>query len=346
MTLKTLSKDQFDQFLEKLIASNRVVGVKEKEKKFYVFDDLEDAAELKLDYDVAYLSPRKYFQPPRETLLKFTMSPKVTAEHVVDAEPFILVGVHPYDVKAINQMTSAFSKDNQDANYLARREAATIIASDPQAATDWSFWPWMNATTVDKGWDLFITDIGDAYVIEIGTDKGKALIENNAQTRDATSEETAKRDDIRTNLKNLCKQDRAVNVPAEDIPKLISKNADHPVWKEKAEKCYSCGTCNQCCPTCYCFDVREDLNLQLTGGERVRRWDGCLLQDFATVASGENFREDRAKRFRHRIFRKCTYVPQIVEDDLACVGCGRCSSQCLPDIADPVKIINTIAESK
>ncbi|MCK4858187.1 MAG: 4Fe-4S dicluster domain-containing protein [candidate division Zixibacteria bacterium] len=346
MTLKTLTKDQFNEFVNKLIASNRVVGVKEKEKKFFVFDKLEDTAELRLDYDVAYLSPRKYFQPPRETLLKFTTKPNVKAEPVVEAKPFILLGVHPYDMKAINQMTTVFTKDNEDTNYLARREAATIIAIDPQTATDWSFWPWMNATTVDKGWDLFITDIGDAYVDEIGTDKGKALLEKNAQATDATNNQAAKRDEIRANLKNLCKQDRAINVPANDIGALVAKSEDHPVWEENAEKCYSCGTCNQVCPTCYCFDIREDLNLELTGGERVRRWDGCLLQDFASVASGENFREDRANRFRHRIMRKCTYVPQIVEDDLACVGCGRCSSQCLPDIADPVKIINKLAEGK
>jgi len=346
MTLKALTKDQFNEFVNELIASNRVVGVKEKEKNFFVFDDLDEASELKLGYDVAYLSPRKYFQPPRETLLKFTTTPKVNAEPVVEAEPFILLGVHPYDMKAINQMTAAFSKDNKDTNYLARREAATIICSDPQAATDWSFWPWMNATTVDKGWDLFVTDIGDAYVIEVGTDKGKALLEKNSKATDATSEQTSKRDEIRGNLKNLCKADRAINVPAQDIGALVSKSEDHPVWEENAEKCYSCGTCNQVCPTCYCFDVREEMNLELTGGERVRRWDGCLLQDFASVASGENFREHRTNRFRHRIMRKCTYVPQIVEDDLACVGCGRCSSQCLPDITDPVKIINRLAEGK
>lgn len=346
MTLKALSKDQFNEFVNKLIASNRVVGIKEKEKKFFVFDELSDANELRLDYDVTYLSPRKYFQPPRETLLKFTTKPKVTAEAVIDAEPFILLGVHPYDMKAINQMTKVFEKDNQDANYLAHRKAATIIACDPQAASEWAFWCSMNAATVDTGYDLFVTDIGDAYVIEIGTDKGKKLLEKYAQCKDATSDQAAKRDEVRSKFASFCNPDRAVNVPAQDIPSLVSKSEDHAVWEENAEKCYSCGTCNQVCPTCYCFDIREDLNLELTGGERVRRWDGCLLQDFASVASGENFREHRANRFRHRIFRKCTYVPQIVEDDLACVGCGRCSSQCLPDIADPVKIINKLAESK
>ena len=29
-----------------------------------------------------------------------------------------------------------------------------------------------------------------------------------------------------------------------------------------------------------------------------------------------------------------------VLDDVACVGCGRCASPCLPDIADPVDAFN------
>jgi hypothetical protein len=88
------------------------------------------------------------------------------------------------------------------------------------------------------------------------------------------------------------------------------------------------------------------MNLDMKGGTRTRYWDGCLLQDFASIASGENFREKRAERFRHRIFRKSNYVPALIGGEIACVGCGRCSSGCLPDIADPVKIYNQLAEEK
>jgi len=29
---------------------------------------------------------------------------------------------------------------------------------------------------------------------------------------------------------------------------------------------------------------------------------------------------------------------------MACVGCGRCASACLPDIADPVNLFNKLKE--
>ena len=38
--------------------------------------------------------------------------------------------------------------------------------------------------------------------------------------------------------------------------------------------------------------------------EGLRRWDACMLSDFAKVAGDENFRETARRRLRHRINRK------------------------------------------
>ena len=97
------------------------------------------------------------------------------------------------------------------------------------------------------------------------------------------------------------------------------------------------------CPTCYCFDVLDEVALDLSIGERVRRWDGCMIEEFAKVASGENFREDKTSRYRHRFYKKALYLFRRL-DDIACVGCGRCSTGCLPDIADPVDVFNRLYE--
>jgi sulfite reductase subunit B len=98
------------------------------------------------------------------------------------------------------------------------------------------------------------------------------------------------------------------------------------------------------CPTCFCFDVQDDVSLNLEEGERYRRWDGCVLVDFARVATGENFRHDKASRFRHRIFRKGKYVLEKFGRP-GCVGCGRCAVACLAEIASPVEAFNAVAEA-
>ncbi|MCK5627948.1 4Fe-4S dicluster domain-containing protein, partial [Candidatus Bathyarchaeota archaeon] len=126
------------------------------------------------------------------------------------------------------------------------------------------------------------------------------------------------------------------------IPGLLEKNyEEREFWEEHAEKCLACGSCVLVCPTCYCFDVKDQPNLSLNKGERIRTWDGCLLEDFAKVASGENFRATRLSRYRHRYFKKGKYLFDRF-GFISCVGCGRCSSNCLPDIANPVTLFNDL----
>ena len=85
------------------------------------------------------------------------------------------------------------------------------------------------------------------------------------------------------------------------------------------------------CPTCYCYDVADDVELGSRNGGRSRSWDSCLFSTHALVAGGENFREGRASRVKFRYYHKQRgFVAEYGRP--SCVGCGRCISAC------PVKI--------
>jgi len=129
------------------------------------------------------------------------------------------------------------------------------------------------------------------------------------------------------------------------IPEYLAKNHDHEAWEHFGDKCYSCGSCVLVCPTCYCFDVKDEVELSLKEGTRVRLWDGCMLEDFAVVADGHNFRKVRGARFRHRIFRKGKHLMEKY-GYFGCVGCGRCADSCTADIAGPVKVFNYMEDIK
>ena len=90
--------------------------------------------------------------------------------------------------------------------------------------------------------------------------------------------------------------------------------------------------------------MQDEVNWDLKTGCRYRAWDGCLLENFATVAGDHNFREKRANRFRHRLYRKGKYVPGKIDGEIACVGCGRCITACTAKIANPVEIYNELME--
>lgn len=341
MSAKILSKSGLTEFTSNLIKNGKVIGVAKKENKF-AFAPLSNASDLVLDYDVALTPPRIFFQPSCEKLLSFNLGAKTELAAEIPSEPFVLMGVHTYDLKAINQMDRIWAETNPDEHYLARRRAATIIAMEPTKASKWSFWASMNGHKVDKGYDLLLTETNDSYVIEIGTEKGAALIAKHApQAKDASPKDIEARQKVRDSLAKLCRPERKINTGPDAITALVKKSMDHGVWEKQAKKCYSCGSCNMVCPTCYCFDVKDNIELDLAHGTRSRMWDGCLLEEFASVGSGENFREHRKDRFRHRILRKTVFVAEKL-GELACVGCGRCSEVCLPDITDPVKVINEL----
>ena len=343
MSAKKLSKKSFLDWVDAVISTEqKVYGVqthKDKSDKFE-YELLKKAEDLRLDYDVTTLPPKKYFQPQVETIVEFEV--KGGYKSVYDTEKFVLVGVHPYDMTAINQMDKLFSQGNVDSHYITRRNNATIIVCDVVNASENVFAGSMGTATVKEGFDILITDIGDSYIVDAATDKGMALLDKAAAT-EATADDIKARESIQAeNKKKLNKHQ--LNCKPSDIPNLLEMAYKHPIWEEKAKTCFGCGSCNQVCPTCYCFNVQDNVAWDLNSGSRQRSWDGCLLDGFTKVAPDHEFRSKRADRFRHRLYRKGKYVPGKIDGEIACVGCGRCVGGCLPDIANPVTVYNQLLE--
>jgi len=339
MTVKKISKSNFEGFVEALIATARTIGVQAKGDRFD-FAPLESAKDLRLDYDVTLMPPKRFFLPPTEVLVTYKVGGAYESQ--CDGQEFILLGVHPYDVVAIHQMDELFRQDNCDAHYMARRDNATIIACDVARPSDHVFASSMGTAVVKEGYDILLTDIGDGYVAEAATKKGEQLLAK-AKGVKADAQALKKREEVwARNRKSLNKHELKCD-PAY-LPKLLAKAYKHPVWEEQAKTCFSCGSCNQVCPTCYCFNVQDDLSWDMQTGQRSRAWDGCLLDGFTKVAPAHEFRKSRADRFRHRLYRKAAYVPQKIGGQIACVGCGRCVGACLPDIANPVTVYNRLID--
>ena len=146
----------------------------------------------------------------------------------------------------------------------------------------------MNSAMVQQGFDLFLTDIGPRYVVAVGTKKGEDLLDKYAASKPSTQEEIAKRAEIQEKIPYLFSLN-TVTTPYSELPRLLGDHAESKLFEELAEKCFSCGSCNLVCPTCYCFDVQDDMSLNLSDGERVRFWDGCLLDGFRQGGLGGEF---------------------------------------------------------
>jgi NAD(P)H-flavin reductase/formate hydrogenlyase subunit 6/NADH:ubiquinone oxidoreductase subunit I len=339
-SVKIISKEDFQNFVTALIDDDswNVIGVKSRGNKF-AFAPLESVEELRLDYDVTLLPPKKYFFPQRETLFTYDLSGGFSAKNPVDTKPMVIIGIHPYDIVALLHMDEIFRETKSDPYYFKKRAASVIIGVNIQKMSKWNFSSFMGCASIDYGYDLMLTDLGNRYAINVGSQKGEELLSKYAKNvtlslaRDIQIAGQKKRE-----IMNMPQQ--KFDFPPELIPELLKDSyGKSGFWEKHSENCLACGSCVLVCPTCYCFDVKDNPDLSLEHGERIRTWDGCLLEDFAKIASGENFRATRPTRYRHRYFKKGKYLFDRF-GFVSCVGCGRCSSNCLPDIANPVNLFN------
>jgi ferredoxin len=340
MEILKILKSDFISFIGQKLKENesKTIGVVKK-GSHHVFSEIHSPDELCLDYDVTLLPPKKYFQPPKEVLLKFIPGKPESYAAVNECEPITIIGIHYYDLAAIYLMDRAFAEDERDEHYMKKRENSLLIGIYPTHHYKDRFSRSVTRGQYRKVADMMLTHIGDYFVVEVLTGKGKKYLEGaNTLENDYSIKEIE-------DAKNIVKDDQKIPIPIELIPEYLEKNYANPVWERFGEKCFSCGSCVLVCPTCYCFDVRDEVELSLEEGKRVRVWDGCMLEDFAVVADGHNFRRSRSERFRHRIFRKGKHLPQKY-GYFGCVGCGRCADVCTADIAGPVKILKYMEENK
>ncbi|MBN2353190.1 MAG: 4Fe-4S dicluster domain-containing protein [Spirochaetales bacterium] len=337
--LKVLDTAELGTWVEAIIKAHDVIGIQARADKFD-FGPLAKVQDLRLDYDVSLNAPKRFFLLPDEKLFTFK---KDEAKSAQAAEPFVLFGVHPYDLIALRQLDKLFEMDNPDVHYLSRRAKAIVVAVDVQKPSAHVFAGCLGFEHVEDSYDILLTKIGNEYLADAATAAGEKLIALGKGFTKADDTHLAARKKIWDENKQALRRHELKPNKAQ-ITAQLEKSYDHKIWKEKARLCFSCGSCNLVCPTCYCFDVADRLNWDLASGERVRTWDGCMLEDFATVAGPHNFRNQREARYRHRYYRKGKYVPDKI-GEFSCVGCGRCIGACVTHIANPVEVYNAIMEA-
>ncbi|MBM9520357.1 4Fe-4S dicluster domain-containing protein [Desulforhopalus vacuolatus] len=341
--MKSMTRGQWFSFTDSLIQDNTrdIIGVQSKGKRFH-FALLENAHDLRLDHDVTLLPPKKFLLPTHEELIRFDISRPFEVSSSKPDRAQILIGVHPYDVIAIQQLDAVYQNPPVDDIYAARRKNTLIIASDILTIASRSFAGSLGNHVVTSGYDLLVTDLGDIVVIDEGTSAGRELLKSFGECREALTPEIERVTQLRAELPGRYRH--KLKVDKWQWTELLLNNSTHPLWEKNARKCLSCGTCTLVCPTCFCYDVDDVMDINMKEGTRVRTWDSCLLRDFTLIGSGEIFRQAPVDRYRHRFYRKGVYLPQRF-GFVACVGCGRCATQCLSDIADPLNVMNTLAAS-
>jgi len=316
--------------------SQSVVGVVHKGSRF-AYEALDSADQACLDYDETILPPKKYLLPVNDIVLTYKTGDQSSVREVHDHSNRVIVGVHPADLAAIALLDKVHFAGNIDTHYATRRSHTKLVGIYPTRAYYHRFSSSMIEDQAYSAADLMLVDLDNGtFAVEIVTPAGTQLLW-------ATKTSPATADDLRLveARKHAVHDQVSVSTPVRELPKLLAGREKDRVFELRAQKCFSCGSCVLVCPTCYCFDVKDEVDLSLAEGTRVRTWDGCTLNGFAEVAGSHNFRKTPADRLRHRIFRKGKYLPEKFGMP-GCVGCGRCSAACTAGIASPAEVFNEL----
>ncbi|MCP4292573.1 MAG: hypothetical protein GY780_12155 [bacterium] len=323
-----LEQGRVADFVSHLMNQKPVFAPHAKGQKSFTYQEVEAAEEVVLDYPRTMHSVKKFFLPPKEELLSFNLTDN--SFKATEAEPMnaIFFGVHSYDLAAVHRLDYNFSEGNPERNYLTRRQGVTFVGVSYEP-DKYHFSGSVGIDPFDTaGFDVFLTKLLDGYIVEAITNEGEGLLSG----FELPPHEAGK--PARGHFQ------QHIYLPQAKLSTVMEHSYDNEVWNETAEKCVGCGTCNLVCPTCYCFDVDESVDITATKGTRDRNWDGCMLRTFSEVAGGEIFREGLADRQRHRVFRKFKYLSEKTEEPW-CIGCGRCTAACTADISI-VNIVNRL----
>jgi sulfhydrogenase subunit beta (sulfur reductase) len=279
-----------------------------------IFDILDDESEkkLKLTYSTTILPPQKIIFSSRQILFNFKNN-KITISK--ERKKVIIFGVHLNDIHAFLLLDDIFKKPLQD-DYYSNKRKNTFIIGINQPPTPNHFQRAMGLD-IHRGYDLFFNEIKDGYLINIGTEQGKRLLTAGLHLFQKSDWE----EDVAKPL-----LDPLLSKP-QLLSQAVEKGKNSKLWSELAEICFGCGNCTYVCPLCYCYEVEDELEINLKNGCRIRRWDSCLSPDFAIIAGGINFRKTLAERLYNWYHHKFVRMFQEYGKP-GCVGCGRCITYC------------------
>ena len=319
------------------------VPVKKGENRFYKRYGESETGELTPVFgEVRAFEPLKlFYSRARERVAEgFSDDLPRTGE-----KPLCLAGVKACDLKGFKIQDYVFKEgDLQDPFYMRAREENLVISTDCTSAIETCFCIAVDVKPYPvEGFDINMSELSSGFIIEVGSEKGKALVEAyKGLFEDAADAVVAERDERRkkvaADVRNRIKQS---GVPSQDkFEDMIRRNFESDIWKDEAAACVECGACNTVCPTCHCFLLYDQKKGDAM--ERMRIWDSCMIKDFALVAAGVNPREWLWMRLRNRFEKKFDFFPKLA-GVYACTGCGRCISAC-PAKIDIRKVLQRLAK--
>ncbi|MBL7224247.1 MAG: 4Fe-4S dicluster domain-containing protein, partial [Candidatus Brocadiae bacterium] len=308
MSIKTLQATDLPAFLSAIQASHRLIAPV-RDGDLVTLGPVTDPADIvpAADYINPRLSFKEFLFPKSEPILRYGRGGD--AFDLTDASttfpPTVVFGCRPCDAASLPIMDALYNWDYKDEFWNARRETTTVVAIACTRADESCFCTALGGSpSGTAGADILLVPTApDAYLAEVLTDRGQALI---ALAPSAFGDHTG--GDLTDDKQAASQPALDLLPPALDLDGISQWLADHfedERWAAYSHKCLGCGCCTYLCPTCHCFDIVDEGGYK--HGQRRKNWDACQFPLCTLHASGHNPRPDQAARWRQRLEHKFNY---------------------------------------
>jgi len=317
-----LNKNHLSFWLRTLKTTHELIAPTRDVSGDIVLTELQRMHETALDGPALMPSPKEYLLPQMEQLFCYS---EEGIEEALNKRPRVLFGIRPCDLSAIRILDTFYLGKTKDAYYEARRSRTVLIAIACNRPDPTCFCLGLGTGPFLKsGFDLQLTDLGDRFLVETGSETGVSLV--TAYPHIFTEPKPTDNDDLyETRLASQSQFEKRVNL--EQVRKRIQAGAiSDAFWESVAVRCFECGGCVYNCPVCTCFNV-IDRAVSSEAGKRVRLWDTCMFKGFTRTAGGVIPAEAKINRTKRWFHHKLIHWPEQF-GAFGCVGCGRCAISC------------------
>ena len=267
--------------------------------------------------------PKDIILPPMEKMFDFH---KEKEGYRIEEPPpqqrrRLLFGIRPCDARALTIVDMPFKEGYEDPYYLARRQGTLLVGLSCTRPYDSCFCTSVGGGPSDaSGVDVLLTDTGDGYLAEAATPAGGELLDSAGLEDASPADEAGAAEAKKAALAGITRK-----IDSEGLKdRLLSCFEDREFWEKAAAKCLSCGVCTFFCPTCYCFDINDEMVGEQ--GARFKSWDSCAFSVYTQMPM-ENPRLEKWRRVRQKVCHKFEFYPMNF-GVFGCVGCGRCIRLC------------------